>query len=188
VVKGFKTWADKKSIELRKIMGLKSHDPIDCYELSEMLNIPVFTLKDLSILGFDNSHYLKLKNRNSDFFACILETQSGMMIINNHNTSNNRSNSNIVHEISHVICGHDFSSISTLNGSVFREFKKEQEDEANWLGGCLLLPRDGLVWASKKGFTVKEIAVHFGASEQMAKWRFQITGVSRQVGYYVKRQ
>lgn len=178
--RGFKAWADKKSLEIRKRIGLKSSDPLDCNVLSKELGIPIISLSDLKDAGFSREHFLKLRNRDSNFFACLLQTPQGPILINNHNSSQKRSNSNIVHELSHLLCEHNFSTTIPINGSILREFDKDCEDEANWLTGCLLLPRDGLVWACRKGFSIYQMSQHFGASEQMTRWRYNITGISKQ--------
>jgi hypothetical protein len=183
VKRGFKSWADKKSLEVRKGIGLRSNDTLDCLLLSENLGIPIITLSDLNDLGFPREHFLRLRSQDSDFFACMVQTPVGLILINNHNTSQKRSNSNIVHELSHVLCGHKFLTTIPINGSILREFDKDCEDEANWLAGCLLLPRDGLVWACRKGLTISQISQHFNASETMTKWRYNVTGVSRQIFY-----
>jgi Zn-dependent peptidase ImmA (M78 family) len=181
VKRGFKTWADKKSLEIRKRIGLKSWDPLDCYILSKELGIPIITLSDLKEAGFSRDHFAKLINRDSNFFACLLQTTQGLILVNNHNYSQKRSNSNIVHELSHVLCEHNFATTIPINGSILREFDKDCEDEANWLAGCLLLPRDGLIWACRKRYTLNQISQHFGASEQMTRWRYNITGISKQI-------
>jgi Zn-dependent peptidase ImmA (M78 family) len=141
----------------------------------------MFTLADLHEFGFSQDHFLRLNSLDSNFFACMVPTPAGHILINNTNSSQNRSNSNIVHELSHVICEHNFSSIKPINGSILREFDQDSEDEANWLAGCLLLPREGLLWAHKKGLSIKQISNHFGTSEQMSRWRFNVTGVTKQI-------
>ncbi len=177
--RGFKSWADKKSLEIRKRIGLKNNDPLDCNLLCKELGVPIVTLSDLYELGFPREHFMRLRNQDSEFFACLLQTPNGKLIINNHNSSQKRSNSNIAHEFSHIICEHDFSTSTQINGSVLREFDKDREEEANWLAGCLLLPRDGLVWACRNRLTIQQISHHFEASEHMAKWRYNVTGVSK---------
>lgn len=181
MIRGFKSWADKKSLEIRRRIGLRSNDPLDCQLLCDELGISVIALSDLSKSGFPREHFLRLRSQDSDFFACLVETPSGLILINNSNSSQKRSNSNIVHEISHVICEHNFATIVPISGSILREFDKECEDEANWMAGCLLLPREGLIWAYREGFTISQISHHFGASEQMSRWRYNITGVSKQL-------
>jgi Zn-dependent peptidase ImmA (M78 family) len=58
----------------------------------------------------------------------------------------------------------------------------EQEEEADWLGGCLLLPRTVLLQAAKQGKTAEKIAKEYETSEQMARFRLNASGVLVQVG------
>jgi Zn-dependent peptidase ImmA (M78 family) len=57
-----------------------------------------------------------------------------------------------------------------------------QEDEASWLGGCLLLPREALLFAGEQGWTATKTAAHYGVSSDMLRYRTQVTGVERQLG------
>lgn len=41
----------------------------------------------------------------------------------------------------------------------------EQEEEADWLGGCLLLPRTVLLQTAKQGKTAEKIAKEYETSE-----------------------
>jgi Zn-dependent peptidase ImmA (M78 family) len=53
----------------------------------------------------------------------------------------------------------------------------EQEEEAGWLGGCLLLPRTVLFQAAKQGKTAEKIAEEYETGEQMARFRLNTSGV-----------
>ena len=159
---------------------MRSTDPLDYHLLPEVLRISIITLSDLNKLEFPKEHYLRLRSQDSVFFACMVQTPVGLILINNHNSSQRRSNNNIVHELSHVLCEHKFSTTISINGSILSEFDKGCEDE---LAGCLLLLRDGLVWACKNGLTINQISQHFNASEYMARWRYNVTGVSKQIIY-----
>jgi Zn-dependent peptidase ImmA (M78 family) len=55
----------------------------------------------------------------------------------------------------------------------------EQEEEADWLGGCLLLPRTVLFQAAKQGKTAEKIAKEYETSEQMARFRLNAIGPGR---------
>jgi len=58
----------------------------------------------------------------------------------------------------------------------------EQEEEADWPGGCLLLPRTFLLQAAKQGKTAERIAKECETNEQMARFRHNDSGVLVQVG------
>jgi Zn-dependent peptidase ImmA (M78 family) len=64
---------------------------------------------------------------------------------------------------------------------VLRTHNKEQEDEANWLAGCILLPRDALLRVRRIGLTDDQICVEYGVSPAMLRFRINATGVDAQV-------
>ena len=47
-----------------------------------------------------------------------------------------------------------------------------------YLGGCLQIPRRGLLWAKQKNQTISKVAMHFNASEEMVELRCNVTGIS----------
>lgn len=59
-------------------------------------------------------------------------------------------------------------------------FEGEEEEEADWLSGALLVPREGLM----RMFRIRQdhgaLAEHFGVSLQLLEWRLRMTGVARQ--------
>jgi Zn-dependent peptidase ImmA (M78 family) len=64
------------------------------------------------------------------------------------------------------------------------EYDKLQEDEADWLASCLLLPRDALVKIKRQGLELAMAASDFGVSLQMLKYRMARSGVERQFAAY----
>jgi Zn-dependent peptidase ImmA (M78 family) len=62
-----------------------------------------------------------------------------------------------------------------------RSFNEKQEEEANWLAWRLLLPRQAIVEALKKLISVEEIAVQFGVSEPLVRFRVQKIGAQVQL-------
>lgn len=188
--RGFKTNAEKISIELRKSIGLKCHDRMDCIQiLSQLAN---FMIKEFNAVAIEISEMSKYglapnlietlcNTRGNEVSAVLLRKDKDYIIIYNQSHSSNRINSSIAHEISHILCEHNFNILS-LNQSncLIRELPKEFEDEADWLSSCILVPREGLLWAIRRGMSHDEIASHFGVSAQMVRWRVNTTGVTFQ--------
>lgn len=87
-----------------------------------------------------------------------------------------------MHELAHLIVGHKPGRVDvTEDGALLlNTYDKQQEDEANWLSGCLLLPRPALLWLKKRRMPQDSAASHFGVSLQMLTYRIQVTGVERQ--------
>jgi len=88
-----------------------------------------------------------------------------------------------MHEISHIICKHAPSELIRVGGLPFllRDYNADQEEEASWLGACLQLPRPALWWAVKRRMTVDEMVQYFQASEELIRYRRQVTGIDRQL-------
>ena len=59
-------------------------------------------------------------------------------------------------------------------------FEREQEDEAGWLAGALLVPRGGLVMAYARTKDATLLAREFQVSEALLLWRLRHTGVALQ--------
>jgi Zn-dependent peptidase ImmA (M78 family) len=87
-----------------------------------------------------------------------------------------------MHELSHVICEHETPDNRRIDGIeiLLRNYNEQQEKEAEWLGGCLQLPRDALLWHIKRNHNVTDLSELFSASETMVKYRIYFTGVKRQ--------
>lgn len=60
-------------------------------------------------------------------------------------------------------------------------YNRQQEDEADWLAGALLLPRVALVKISYDGIDYARHAQEYGVSEDMLRMRLDRTGVSLQM-------
>lgn len=111
-------------------------------------------------------------------------------IIHNPQHSVRRQESDLMHELAHLRCGHQPVAITSIPGLPFllREFDAEQEDEATWLGGCLQLPRPALLWAIRRGMDTEQISQYYTASTSLVRFRRGKTGVDRQIQSSLKRQ
>ena len=95
--------------------------------------------------------------------------ESGLVgVLVNPTHSPERQASTMMHELSHVVLKHvpvrvDVSSAGIL---LVSEYSEDDEDEANWLSGALLLPRDALKHYREKGWPAAKIVAHFGVSSQ----------------------
>lgn len=178
MVRGFKADAKRKSLALREKLGIKEDESLNCFSLAEYLGIPIHPVDKLRQFGMATEEinlicYLKGKQ---EFSAVTIAVRYGHLIIYNQGHSEARINSDLAHEISHIILEHEFSSISYIKKGI-REFDQDKEDEANWMACCLLLPEDGLVWALKRKMSLQNIADHFNISLKMVQWRYNSTGM-----------
>lgn len=184
---GFKTWAEKKSLELRADLGLKEHDHLCAFALSLYLKIPVYTPSDLISFGLMEASVATLLGTGSPHWSAAMLPISftEQWIIHNPNHSAQRQQSNIMHEIGHVLCNHSYEALNKKETSEYqlRAFIGEQEEEAEWLGSCLQLPRKALSWALYKSYSLQQISELHNASIEMVKYRVGITGLSKQMRF-----
>ena len=66
---------------------------------------------------------------------------------------------------------------------LLKSYDQQQEEEADWLSGCLLLPREALVSIKSQKLQPSDAAQIFGVSVKMLNYRLAMTGVNRQFSY-----
>jgi Zn-dependent peptidase ImmA (M78 family) len=88
-----------------------------------------------------------------------------------------------MHELSHIILGHELAEACILeDGSLVPgNFNQEQENEADWLAGTLLLPRPALLLVQSRRMTNLAASDHYMVSHEMLTWRTRMTGVAHQM-------
>jgi len=180
--RGFKTESERRATSLRNELGLQPKVPLYARILARHMRIPIITPN--GIQGLTQEDLNELCGRgSSNWSALTLVASQKTFIIHNSSHSPGRQESNIMHELSHLICDHQPSEIMQVDGFAFpiRTCDKSQEEEADWVCGCLKLPRDGILWAVRSGMEHEAIADHFASSLDLVRYRIRITGVDRQV-------
>jgi len=80
--------------------------------------------------------------------------------------------------MAHVILEHEFSAaLLTLDGC--RSVDREIEEEADRLGGELLIPYQAALAAAHAGWTDAQVAVHYGVSHRFAAMRMNASGARK---------
>jgi Zn-dependent peptidase ImmA (M78 family) len=179
-MRGFKAEAERIATEIRQELGVHQSDKLDLIALASHLAIPVLTMGAVSAANDNASfrRYFSIVDSES-FSAITVFVGRKRLIVHNENHHPNRQASNIAHEISHTLLEHEPTAIVTTDGQ--RYWNAEMEEEANWLGAALLVPRDGALQMARLGREMIEIAAHYGVSESLCRWRITQTGILHQV-------
>ena len=128
----------------------------------------------------DFRHYFSATDPDSFSAVTIFVSNYRRMIVHNENHHLHRQASNTSHEISRTLLKHVPTAIVGSNGQRF--WDSEMEQEANWLGAALLVPREGALELARGGATALEISAHYGVSEsQLGTWRVVQTGIYQQL-------
>ncbi|HZT71433.1 MAG TPA: ImmA/IrrE family metallo-endopeptidase [Terriglobia bacterium] len=181
--RGFKAWAEQLALGIRRDMGLAPHAPLPPSSLAQYLNVELWTPHDVPGLPKDALDQLLYHDPDGwSAVSCFVNGRA--VIIYNPRHSSGRQSSDLGHELAHIILEHQPSKlVLSYDGSItMRSFDEKQEEEANWLGWCLLLPRQALVQAIKSRLKKAEIAQRWGVSEQLVEFRIRMTGVRVQYG------
>jgi Zn-dependent peptidase ImmA (M78 family) len=180
VKRGFKAEAERISAEIRAELNLKYDEKLDSLGLAEHLAIPVYTLDQAAKVAPNSSFPEYFSIVNPDVFSAVTVFQGPYkrLIIHNENHHPNRQASNLTHEISHSLLEHEPTALISSDGQ--RYWNAEFEEEANWLGAALLIPRDGALSMAKAGWSTLEIATQYGVSESLCRWRISQSGIAQQ--------
>ena len=181
--RGFKAWCERTSAEYRQALGVSSEEALDPRAFAAFLRVRVVTPQDFPILSHKSLKQLTVTDPDS--WSAITISQRGInLVILNSSQPVTRQTNSLVHELAHIILNHkaDDAQVSA-EGILFRaQFNKEQEDEAAWLAGCLLVPAEGLFDAYRQTPTPRLLAEQFGVSVPLLEWRLRMTGVQRRLG------
>lgn len=176
--RGFKTEAERTALEIRTKMRKGASDPVDAISLAKQVGAQVRSADELTALA-------KLEAleelQPGAFSACTFTLEARHVIVYNPLASPGRTQSDIAHEVAHILLGHTVKEVRTIGGITFFTCDPDEEQEANWLAGCLLLPRPLLLAAARRRMDPSTIATTYQVSEQMAAYRLRATGVERQL-------
>jgi Zn-dependent peptidase ImmA (M78 family) len=188
--RGFVGEAEKLSEAYRKELGLSIFSPLDAFKLATHLGVPIACVKDC-LSEEDAIKLIGTKNLPKDFSAIRTVNCDGHdIIIHNSNNSSLRQQSDIMHELAHVIRKHDQSpEVKRLCYRLkLQSTNLVQEEEARYLGACLQMTKAGLFWAFKNNYTYEQISSYFSASLEMVNYRVKISGVAKTLEYKARKE
>ncbi len=180
--RGFKAWAERAAAAIRSDLGLTPTAALDPCVLAAHLGVQLMRPDEIEGLPSDICVQL-LEADPWGWSAATLELHGTTTVIFNPRKSVGRRSSDIVHELAHLILGHEPARVvfSQDGQMATRTFDPQQEDEANWLAWALLLPRDALFAAKKSRVPPAQIATAYGVTETLVEFRLKMTGINAQL-------
>ena len=178
--RGFKTRCEEMSRSLRAELGLDPGSPLSAEELAAYLGVYLWSVEDL---GLDPEDVAQLVEKDPDSWSAVTVSAAGRdAVLLNPRHRRGRFSSDVMHELAHLLLDHDPSTIFFAGDEALalRGYNKDSEEEANWLAGALLLPRDALMRLRAENFSPEDACFEFGVSRQMLSFRLRVTGVERQ--------
>lgn len=177
---GFKKEAEGIAGEVRKDIGLAPFDPLCMWRLAEHLGVPVLSLSELHEVP--GAVETLLGPEQGAFSAMTVFYDTRRAIVNNDSHSLARQSSNLGHELAHGLLMHQpRPAMDERLGC--RHWDDVIEDEAEWLGGCLLIPDEAAFRIAQREPTsgLDGVAERYIVSNQMLEWRLNVTGARKRV-------
>ncbi len=177
--RGFKTEANHIAREVREELGLRFIDPLDPWALARHLEIPVVPLSHFSSLAADAVQHFHRVDRGA-FSAVTVFDGSRRLIVYNDSHSIGRRASDLAHELAHALLLHRPGPALDHRGC--RRWNAEQEEEANWLAGALLISEEAALQIARGGQPLDEAAKLYRVSQAMITFRLNVAAALRRVG------
>ena len=179
--RGFKSWCENVATEMRRELNLDEAAPLPPEVLAQYLKVFLWSSEQIEELS---PAALCVRKREHDSWpALTVSWASKDAIIVNAAHSERRRSSDVMHELAHILIGHPPATVVlSVDGALaLRTFSKRQEDEANWLSGCLLLPRPALLAVAQSRRPRESVCSEYRVSNELLTYRMNVTAVSTQM-------
>ena len=180
--RGFKSRCEEMAKSFRVRLGLETAAPLPAETLARHLDVLVWRVSEIGLSAGD---LRRLTVEDAGSWSAIAVSAHGRdAILVNPAHSSARYSSDVMHELAHLILNHEPSSMFFVGDGelALRNYNRAAEEEADWLAGALLLPRDALVRLSRRRVPMKAACGAYQVSRRMMDFRMNVTGVRRQFG------
>lgn len=180
--RGFKSRCEQIAKRYRRQLGVSLDAPLPYRRLTAELAVTLWEPEDVP--GLDEESVRQLSVADADSWSAVtIALDSRHVVVVNTAQNERRIPNNVVHELAHIILGHDATRVDiSEDGHLWlTTYGHEQEREADWLAASLLLPRAGLLSRFSRCRDISVTAAHFRVSVELARWRLNATGVLRQL-------
>lgn len=116
--RGFKTWCETISLQHRRSLKLRPIDPLDPKAVAKSLGVPIYGVEEIP--GLDPGIIKALLHDDPDSWSAVTITNGRKsVIIFNTAHRGGRPASDLMHELAHVIIGHEPARVDvTEDGSL----------------------------------------------------------------------
>lgn len=178
--RGFKKECEEICHEVRAELGTGRYAAFDPFALADNLFIPHEPIDDYAgdeRCGWAVDH-LAGEGRE-EFSAVTVYRGTRRRILYNGQNSPARRRSDVAHELSHVLLEHVPGPVRG-NGDA-RTWNPDQEKEASWLSGVLLVPEHVALRLARSGTPITGAATSYGVSVQLMQFRLNASGALKRV-------
>lgn len=159
--------------EERAELGLAPTAPFDPYALAHAHGISVFNLSELRQFGIGPEAFGHFTvDDSSAWSAALVPLGTARVIVENESHFLVRRRSNIAHELGHFLLEHPFDNV-IFGEDHKRQFNEQQEKEATFMAGELLIPLAAAERMAFDGWDNAQVAEAYGVSTQFAQMQMK---------------
>ncbi|SON54239.1 hypothetical protein HDIA_0698 [Hartmannibacter diazotrophicus] len=173
---GFKSESEYYALTFRDEMSLAPYAPLDAKALAKNLEIPVIPLSTHSGVPQEIKTFWRTNGKDT-FSGVTINDGAYKEIIYNDFHHPRRQNSDIAHELAHIVLGHPLTAPIKANGE--RDYDPTIEEEAKWLGAAILLPKKALIYIILNALPIETVQTEYNVSESLFQFRVQVTDAYR---------
>jgi Zn-dependent peptidase ImmA (M78 family) len=182
--RGFKSEAERIALKVRRDLGLGTADPLDPWRLAQHQEFVVLTTRELGCLPHEAEKHEEAvshfeEDASGDFSALTAEIAGVKAIVLNSGHSRARQANSLAHELSHALLRHPPRPAFGPGGC--RNCNPQEEEEADWLGPVLLVPRDAALGLVRENVPIESAAQRYGTSVELMRMRINTSGARVQV-------
>lgn len=179
--RGFKTEAENRAADARRALKVGPIAPLDPWAYASHISVVVL---DFHELGVSPESVRQLTVTDDESWSAMTIKEGGTLgLVLNPAHAPTRQRNDLMHELAHVELKHTPARVEVSKSGLLllSDYSEDQEQEADWYAGAMLLPRAGLMHHRIRGKNAQVIAEYYGVSPQLCEWRLRMTGVDVQM-------
>lgn len=155
---------------------------LDPWAYAKHLNV---TVLDFAKLPLSQRAMRQLRVIDPDSWSAMTINEGGALgVVLNPEHRGGRQPNDLMHELSHIELKHVPARVDISDSGLLllSNYSDEQEQEADWYSGAMLLPRTAMLHHRSQGCSVDDLSKIYGVSTVLCEWRLRMTGVDVQIG------
>ena len=176
--RGFKSEANEIARQVRRELGLGLSAPLDPWKLAAYLDIPVENLGSMKAEAAQAVRQFTQKDHEAFSAVTVFYGYKRLIVVNDAH-SRGRQASSVAHELAHSLLWHE--PAPAFGGDGTREWNSEQEEEAQWLAGALLISEEAALIIVRDKLTLEVAVQRYGTSIDMVRGRINVTGARKRI-------
>lgn len=179
--RGFKAQAEKSATQARKALGVPKIGKLNPWAYADHLKVIIL---DFGKLGLSEAAVRQLTVTDEGGWSAMTLEEAGLRsIVLNPAHAPTRQANDLMHELAHLELMHTPARVDVSGSELFllSDYSADQEQEADWYAGAMLLPRDALWHHRSREKSATDIAQLYGVSPALCEWRLRMTGIEIQL-------